>query len=624
VPAQHPLDGDTAALWRFDHGPREGWRRYVRDLGPNGFHALASSFTLSGLQRPIGPNKAIVRSTLDAGQANPPATDHRFTIDATTVAALKTSYTIEAFVYLSQTSTTRSILSIGAAANSMLINFEISTGGRLRLAWFNAGVVRDHIQSAVSPMTTGTWYHVAIVKDTPGAFIYMYINGALVDTIAKQIEPNGSGTAGYLFSQLGASLGFVGGVRDVTIIPGVKSGAAIAARAALLSTTFELPVDSSALLHFRADESSDVMIDEVGRSSSNLVGNIPLIMDRLLPEHRYAPDLIADDGYSLQLWDGNYANSYLQGDATFGAAVVALRGVLQSSVGFTFECWLNLGELTPPGQVLRGVFRFGSKLGDAGQANADMNFLMVSINSDGSITYWSEYGTDADSIHTTATAIVPIGDTFHLAIRRNATDGGTGLHTVDVFINGSLVETLSGVEPFTGGGNTTFPQFRIGYGTSPSAEHTMYGYVDDVRISSRPRTDEEILESFELGMPPVPGPLTISDIEPIDGEITPGEPGAFSATFKTARLTPITFHLSNIGARAIAIAVKFEHYNETFVCRDAEGTFVWPFDVQSQNTFVYTDPDEEEEADVSILPRGGWPRGRVEFKVAAAIMAEEA
>lgn len=586
----HILDANTAALWRLNHGPN-GWRQHILDLGPNAFHASASSFTLSGLQRPVGPNKAVVRQTLDAGQTNPPATDHRFTIDSATVAALKTSYTIEAFVYLAQTATTRSILSIGASATTMLINFEISLGGRLRLAWFNGGVVRDHIQSAVSPMTTDTWYHVAIVKDTPNALIYMYINGVLVDTIAKQIEPNGSGTAGYYLSQLGASLGFVGAVKDVTIIPGVKSGVDIAARAALLNTTFELPADPTALLHFRGDEAGDVFLDEVGRDSTNLVGNIPLIMDRLLPEARYAPDLISDEGYAVQFWDGNYANSYLQGDATWGAAVNGLRDVFQSNDGFTFECWINLGDLTPPSQPLRGVFRFGSKFGDPGQSNADMNFLMVSINFDGSLTYWSEYDTDADSIHTSAVGLVPIGDTFHLAIRRNPTDAG--VHSVDIFINGVMEETFTGVAPFNNGTSAAYPQMRLGYGTSPAAEHTMYGYIDDVRISNVPRTDAEILESYLRGLEGSGGTITLLNPLPASNSIIDG-------TRPEARYTPVEFDISNPTQLRFGLWIKFRNDERGHMFYDSASGFLPPF------TGVFTASDTNGYDHMVLRQQGGW------------------
>lgn len=110
----------------------------------------------------------------------------------------------------------------------------------------------------------------------------------------------------------------------------------------------------------------------------------------------------------------------------------------------------------------------------------------------------------------------------------------------------------------------------------------------------------------------------ISNITPTI-EIEPGEPGAFSATFRTARLTPITFHLAElVDGVPITIAVKYENRNETYVARDVTGAWVWPFDVQANNTMSDI---VDGEADVSMMPRGGWPPTVVEFKVAAAAMA---
>lgn len=114
------------------------------------------------------------------------------------------------------------------------------------------------------------------------------------------------------------------------------------------------------------------------------------------------------------------------------------------------------------------------------------------------------------------------------------------------------------------------------------------------------------------------GAPTISNITPIDGLVTPGEPGAFSALFKVARVTPITFHLADITGGEITISVRYNNRNETYTVRDAEGSWLWPFDVQEDN--VFTDLGGGE-ADVSMMPRGGWPPTEVEFKVAAAAMA---
>ena len=57
------------------------------------------------------------------------------------------------------------------------------------------------------------------------------------------------------------------------------------------------------------------------------------------------------------------------------------------------------------------------------------------------------------------------------------------------------------------------------------------------------------------------------------------------------------------------------------MARDVEGSWVWPFDVEADNTMSDI---VDGECDVSMLPRGGWPPCVVEFKVAASAMAVQA
>lgn len=113
---------------------------------------------------------------------------------------------------------------------------------------------------------------------------------------------------------------------------------------------------------------------------------------------------------------------------------------------------------------------------------------------------------------------------------------------------------------------------------------------------------------------------TISNITPSE-DIEPGEPGAFSASFKVARLTPIEFDLTNIPAGAdITISVKYEDRNETYtaLAPGTGGVFTWPFDVQADNEIGLL---SSEPVHVRMLPRGGWPPTVVSFVVAASAIA---
>lgn len=115
-------------------------------------------------------------------------------------------------------------------------------------------------------------------------------------------------------------------------------------------------------------------------------------------------------------------------------------------------------------------------------------------------------------------------------------------------------------------------------------------------------------------------PPAISNISP-SGNLIPGSPGAFAASFSTAKITPLTFQLTGIPSGCqISITVKFANRDEKFTALDFTGAWCWPFDVvgPSDNNIGAL---SSEPVSVQLLPRGGWPPGAFIFEVAAAAKA---
>jgi hypothetical protein len=115
-------------------------------------------------------------------------------------------------------------------------------------------------------------------------------------------------------------------------------------------------------------------------------------------------------------------------------------------------------------------------------------------------------------------------------------------------------------------------------------------------------------------------PPAISNISP-SGNLLPGQPGAFSASFSTARTTPLTFNITGIPSGCqISITVKFANRDEKFTALDFAGAWCWPFDVvgPSDNQIGALTP---EPVSARLLPRGGWPPGQFIVEVAAAAKA---
>jgi len=112
---------------------------------------------------------------------------------------------------------------------------------------------------------------------------------------------------------------------------------------------------------------------------------------------------------------------------------------------------------------------------------------------------------------------------------------------------------------------------------------------------------------------------TVSNLTPSEN-VEAGAVGGFSAIFSVARLTPIEFDIEDISfGGEITISVRYENRNESYVARNAEGVWVWPFDIEPDNSIGDL---ESEPVHVTLLPRGGWPPTRIGLMVAVAKKAE--
>lgn len=486
----HILDADTLALWRFNTTP-SGSRRYIMDSGPNGFTALATSDTLSAIIRPFGPAKQAVRQSIGgAAFGDAPQTRHNGTISSTVVAALKSSCTFEMFVMPMSSADSRTVFSIGSSNNQVMRIDLRRAGGTSRLgAFWEVSTVDQTIAfTAGAGMSDDVWYHAAIVKDNTAGEMRFYIDGVLQETLAKPAEATATGAQVLtMFNNIGVNLGLRACVKDIKISNVAKSAPDLVAAAALLHTTFELPVDGNTLALWRCDDNTDIAFDENG--------SLPLHFNRVLEEPRLARGLIDDGGHSMQFFD-KVAQTLPISDNTgghgYGSEVDAFRLALQQA--FTFEAWIDLANMVNQGGS-NGGDRSLWVFGDPGLVPANQNYLGVTIKANRTVEWWSEYGADSDSI-VTSTAQCPASGPFHLALRRNTAVGN--LHTVDMFINGVQVDTLANIRVFEDASATT-QQFHLGYGSYESAGY-FRGYVDDVRFSSVARTDDEILQSYLRGI----------------------------------------------------------------------------------------------------------------------------
>jgi hypothetical protein len=587
----HILDSNTQALWRFDQANREDTKQVIKNSGSLGSaqNTAAATEADAAAVRPLGPNREPIRNFSSAVTVTAPA-------NTSVVTALTGNHTLECFIYITSLAAQNNILSYSATgetlATNYLVQWFVNTSGRQGI--FNesgAGVNNTVTQTTGTALAINTWYYIAVTRDATN--FNFYVNGSLVQSVAKGTTPTGGTTSSWqIGTNEAATNPLTGYLAHVKLTSGTKTGTEISDAYTEFTTSFALST-GSALVHWKMTDLADTVVDAVTGASKN-ISLWPFVS---LNMHPRAAPLIQDDAASI-FFNSTYLYGFAANSPTGSdpAAVEALRVALQATAGFTFECWFKIAEAGVQNSH-RGLFCFG----DPGLTTSVGNFLAISITATGQIEYWSEYGTDLDSVATTTYVLPNRNARYHIGIRRNITISAK--HSVDVFVNGVLVETLTNIEPYTGGTSQTV---RLCNGSN---EIAFYGCVDDVRISKVPRTDAEILESYQRGaglIVPV-----VSSATPAPGAISKTQAVTFTVTDADGGLdytTPGTFP---------TIIVRADYGSDSFGGILSEtifenNTFKGGFDGGGSTKTTITNG-----VSFTVIRDGNWPSASVTLHVTA-------
>jgi hypothetical protein len=263
---------------------------------------------------------------------------------------------------------------------------------------------------------------------------------------------------------------------------GAKSGTQISDGYNHFLNSFSLPKSDGAFIHWPMDDAVDLVVDS---ANSVTVSGVYLTSTTSANFTKGAAPLVNDDGSSIAVVGAG--SSLVSETATTHSGVEALRQTFQSA--FTFEGWFKRQNSTLTSGNYAGIFSFGTNTSDASSNN---NHCSVEITPTNGVRWFSEYATGSDSIATFNYTFPDRESKYHIGIRRNATI--SGLHTVDLFVDGLKKSTVSGINPYTGGNTQAF---YLGWGAALSP---FVGTIDDVRISNVARTDAEILDSYKRGI----------------------------------------------------------------------------------------------------------------------------
>lgn len=475
-------DSDTYALWKFDESTASNWLT-ISDIGTAGVNLTGG--TIANTPRPAPGPVTSVYSRLCSAVRNGAQNTSNAGAAATTYQG---SWTFEAYIFVNALGT-NDLYSYGASGESLATNIQMSisitAGGKIQAYWEYGAGGSDQtvIQVAGSAITAGSWFHIAVAKDSVAKNVLFYINGTLQDTVAYVNEAAGGTSAThFLASRVASGATFVGRVCDIRISNIVRDAATIAADAALISTTCQQPNDANTYILWRMQEAADA-VDAAGRlpltisaTAADVVISSPLVN----PQTGYSKTFLTSNGSMLLPGVGSTGSTV---DDWVTSLCTVLRG------DFSMEMWIY----PPVTGTTRGIFYLNATGESVATNLMGATLLLSGVNY--TLKFDWETGAGVNQTYTTGNLFtisqLELGAGIHLAFTKTVTAGNLVWRT---YVNGALVDTSGSITNFDGTGAVD-ESFLIG----DYAGSTFLGTIDDVRLSSIARDASAILATYTLG-----------------------------------------------------------------------------------------------------------------------------
>jgi hypothetical protein len=155
---------------------------------------------------------------------------------------------------------------------------------------------------------------------------------------------------------------------------------------------------------------------------------------------------------------------------------------------YTWEIWIR--PATVSGDAM--CIQYG---GTSAATQAEASLGQITVDANGAVTWsWEEgAGVNLHSVTTPDGVVVIGGGWYHVAARK--TDVGSGNYDMDLFISGILRARSAAELGPTGSDATGTLEWGVG-GFNDASGNFFDGRIEDIRISTVPRTDAEIHESW--------------------------------------------------------------------------------------------------------------------------------
>ena len=374
-----------------------------------------------------------------------------------TVVGAGAPYTLEAWVKLTLTSGTRTVLAF-------------TQGSSLGLLWLNAGVPTFRIATATSYVDVaaptslnGAWHQVVATYD--GASARLYVDGQLTGG-PTAVASGAGGTGFWIGSQNGAANTFFGGnIDEVALYPSALGGSRVQAH--FLTGRFGPGASPTG---YAATVTSDSPLGfwRLGE----FVGN------QAVDQSGFANSATYFGGYGLNQSPPLTADSTTS--ASFnGSTAYVLAPTYSITNAVTVEAWVYASTYAPGGFIV-------------GKNPVNQNWELFVYNN---LIYWRTGGTNCSGTGATdLTVTAPTTNTWHHIVA--VQNGSTG----QIYIDGGLAGTSSTMAAI---GNSTYPVEIGRYGTYAGCTAAWYfvGSIANVAIYSAPLSATRIQAHYSAGRP---------------------------------------------------------------------------------------------------------------------------
>ena len=412
---------------------------------------VGASFTVAAAAEIIRYKKGIVaigNAQIDTAQSKfggssylGDGTGDRLYIDGT---VLDAQYTVEYWIRASSFSNAPTIVDFrgggGGAAN---YSDYITSGGIFRV-FINNG---DRISSTTT-LSTGVWYHIAVVRDS-ASDIKLYVNGTKEGSTYNSSSYH-SNTTWYIGDNYVFGNSFNGHIDEIRI----SNTARYTSNFTAPTAAFVNDNNTVLLLHCNGTDASTFFEDDNGlipfstRTAKTVTANGNAQVDTAQYKFGSSSSLLDGTGDFLKLGSVDSTDLVFSGD-------------------FTFEGWFRFNSTTGT----QGIF--SDRIGGYGTAaNGYKNFYLEKNTSNG--FFWGVSG--AGDITDTGTSLVTTNTWYHIAVVRS---GSTIKFYLDGIQKGSNYTYSSPI------GSGVFYIGAIEY--SAGNYYSVNGWMDEVRISNTAR-----------------------------------------------------------------------------------------------------------------------------------------